>query len=154
METANTTMETGMIIADDNGLEGQLTSRSLAFCSAKPKTDKEKIALYNAVNNPTQRLKEAVNIKIPMKDLYAENVTITDSNTGEFIDRTRLVVIAADGTSYQSVGVGVFGALKKIFGIFGTPEHWETPLVVTPRMITTAKGQTVTLDVDGFLPKK
>ena len=65
--------------------------------------------------------------------------------TGELAPR--IIIVTADGNSYQCVSIGVYQSLKRIFALFGTPETWAEPLKIKPVLTSTAKGQVLSLQL-------
>ena len=126
----------------------QLTGdRQLCYSSMKSETQDQKVALYKAQNSPDKKLKECVNMTIPLKDVYVEIIDMQDQNTGDMIKLPRIVLVDQDGVSYQAVSLGIFKCLSKIFKLFGEPHTWQTPLTVIPKLVTCKHGQCLTLDL-------
>lgn len=147
--------ENAMAIANQNrnifevdgyDLVVDLTSAQTQFCSMKAETDEEKAALFNAMNNPSDRLADAINMTIQAKDLYIEIVNCTNEKTGEVTACPRIVIIDEAGKSYQAVSVGIFSALKKIIQVFGAPT-WAKPIPMTVKQITKGERKMLTLNV-------
>ena len=127
---------TPTMLEDDNNFIMSLTApKEACFCSLTAKTAEEKKALFNATNDPTHCIKEFINKPIKVKDVFVEVVECTNHDTGEVRKCPRIVLIDDKGVSYTAVSIGVFSALRKIFSIFGTPDAWEKPITVTPKLI-------------------
>ena len=99
---------------------------------------------YNAVSQPDVALKECVNIPIAMVHVSIEVCEVHSEQNGDVI-APRVVIMDEDGKSYQAVSVGVYQSLKRIFALFGTPDTWSEPLTVVPMLISTKKGQVLSL---------
>ena len=99
---------------------------------------------YNAVSQPDMALKECVNIPIAMTHVSIEVCELHDDEKGDSV-APRVVIVDKDGKSYQSVSVGVYQSLKRIFTLFGTPDSWKEPLTVVPMLTGTKKGQVLSL---------
>lgn len=99
---------------------------------------------YNAVSQPDVALKECVNIPIAMVHVSIEVCEVRSEQNGDVI-APRVVIMDKDGKSYQAVSVGVYQSLKRIFALFGTPDSWKEPLTVVPMLISTKKGQVLSL---------
>ena len=99
---------------------------------------------YNAVSPPDMALKACVNIPIAMKHVSIEVCELHDDDRGDVI-APRVVIVDEDGKSYQSVSVGVYQSLKRIFTLFGTPDSWAEPVTVVPMLTSTKKGQVLSL---------
>lgn len=105
------------------------------FCSVKPTSREERIALYNAVNNASEHLIKHVNEKIKVKDVVAYPVKLEDENTGEMFTALRVVLIDNNNKSYACVSQGIVNSLKRIFSIVGMPP-WigKNELTIIPRL--------------------
>ena len=81
-------MNNGLITTNRYNDEGfdlvvDMTSAQMSFCSMKATTDEDKTKLYNAMNNPDERLGDNINKIIAAKDLFVEIVNCTNEETGE-----------------------------------------------------------------------
>lgn len=103
---------------------------------------KAAVDFYNAVSNPTGKLKEHVN---EVLDMAHVSIEVAELKTGELAPR--VIIVTADGNSYQCVSIGVYQSLKRIFALFGTPETWAEPLKIKPVLTSTAKGQVLSLQL-------
>jgi hypothetical protein len=124
-----------------------ITGRKMTYCSLEPKTEAEKVMLFNAINSPDKPFREMVNIKIPVQHIFSEVVDLTDKNTGEVIKAVRIVFIDKDGKSYGTVAKGVLNATSKLFASFGTPDTWKKPINILPKLITKDTNQIVSFTV-------
>lgn len=122
---------------------GKLT----AFCSAKADTMAEKALVFNAANNPDHKVNDYINKTIMLKDIYAETLELVNQETGEVEKAPRIVLIDADGVSYECVSVGMFGALKKLIATFGEPT-WEEPIPVVVKQEKVKNGSMLTMSVN------
>ena len=116
------------------------------FCSIQGGTHDAKVAVFNASNNPDHKVGDFINKVIMVKDVLAEQIEITDEETGEVESAVRVVLIDVDGKSYQAVSTGVFNALKKAIAIFGAPT-WDEGLPCLIKQISVGKGSMLTFDV-------
>lgn len=136
------------VMEDDNNFITDLTAPAQAcYCSITAETEKEKVALFNATNAPTGRLKAMINKPIKVKDVFVEVVQCVNKETGEVKKCPRTVLIDDKGNSYTAVSQGVFSALRKLFAIFGTPDTWEKPITVTPIGVQKDKYEILTLSI-------
>lgn len=139
-QDTNFTLEGTSLVAD-------LTTAEVSFCSMIAETLDEKKALFTAMNNPTKKLDECVNMTIMAKDVYAESLQFVDEKTGEIQPGVRIVIIDTEGNSYGCCAMGVFSALKKLFKVFGMPT-WEEGIAVTPYTVPSRRvpnGKVLTL---------
>lgn len=134
-------------VDDDSNFIVDLTSATRAYCSMVAQTEAEQADLYTAMNAPDKRVSDCIGDVIDLKDVYVEKVNCTNEETGEVQAAPRIVLIAADGTSYQAVSRGIFGALKKLFTVYGEPMNWKAPIKVKLRQIPLGKRSVLTLDI-------
>ena len=144
----NQNENTAVTVYDESGysLKADLTTAQMQYCSMVATTPQDKAKLFNAMNNPDERLSDWINKQIKAKDLYVEIVKCTNEETGEVVECPRIVIIDANNKSYQCVSVGIFSALKKIIQIYGAPT-WETPITLEVKQITKGRKQMLTLNV-------
>ncbi len=126
-----------------------LTDTATAFFSsiADNGTRESKVAIYNAINKADEKLDDHKNEVLNIKDVVAHTVTLIDENTSEVIDCTRIVLINDKGVGYESISVGIYSSLQKLFAIVGMPT-WDEPLKVKCVEQKTRKGfKTLTLEL-------
>ena len=116
------------------------------FCSIQGGTHEAKVAVFNASNNPDHKVGDYINKVILVKDVLAEQIEITNEETGELETAVRVVLIDVDGESYQAVSAGIFNALKKAIAIFGAPT-WADGLPCLIKQIKVGRGSMLTFDV-------
>lgn len=106
------------------------------------------VAFYNATSNPVNKLKEHVNEVLSLVHVSVECVEVSrdDVPDGKTI-APRIVLITEDGQSYACVSVGVYQSLKRLFTLFGTPDTWTEPVNIKPVLISTKKGQVLSLSL-------
>lgn len=127
-------------------LSNDVVSVTNQFTSMSAETQEQKVALYNAINNPENRLSDCINMTLHIKDLYIEIVECTNDETGEKTSCPRIVIIDAEGKSYQCVSVGIYSALKKAIQIFGAPT-WHDPIPFMVKQVTKGNRKMLTLNV-------
>ena len=119
----------------------------MSFFSMQVTTQAEKIALFNAINSPDDRLADHINESIEMAHMIIEMVDLVSEKTGEIEACPRIIIIDSKGKSYAAVSVGVFSALKKIVAIFGEPKTWDKPIKVKVKQVTKAERKMLTLEI-------
>lgn len=146
-ENVKEEMSTNLIEAD-NGLKADLTTAVMSYSSLVPKTDEEKSMFFNLINNPTKKLRDAINMEIKLKHVYAETVDFIAEETGDITPGVRMVFISDDNVSYQSASVGIFNCTKKLFSLFGEPSKWKKPITIIPRQVSKGEKKVVlTFDI-------
>lgn len=121
----------------DNGEHyiADLTMATSSYCSMVADTPEEKATLFNAMNNPDERIADHINETIAVKDLYCEVVQCVNQETGEVSTCPRIVLIDDKGKSYASVSLGIYSAMKKLMAIYGQPT-WDKPIKVKVMQIS------------------
>ena len=135
---------------DDEKMVADLTTRRVSYCSLTAETAEEKTTLYNAMNNPQNRVKDCINETIALKDVFVEVVHCVNRETGESVAAPRVVFIDENGIGFQCVSTGVFSALKKLFAVFGEPKTWEKPVKIKIKQLNRGTDKSIlTFDVVG-----
>lgn len=138
---------------DGAAMIADLSTAVMSYCSMQIESVADKVKAYNAMANTSDVLAEHIGEEIPMRHVYVEVIECENPTTGEKEKCPRIVLIASDGRTFQAVSRGVFGSLKQIFNIFGTPETWDFAIVVKTRRVQTRKGYyTHTLEAIGTIP--
>ena len=136
------------VMAEDERFIMDLTAeRKTQFCSMIPKNEDEEVVLFNAMNNPEKRIGDCINMTINVKHVFCEIVTCVNRETGDSNLCPRIVLIDTDGVGYQAVSLGVFSALKKIFGIKGNPTTWKKPVKLQVVQITKGDRKMLTFNM-------
>ncbi len=133
---------------DGFNLALDMTTAQMSFCSMTASTDEERGKLFNAMNNPDERLADHINKVISAKDLYVEIVNCTNEETGEITACPRIVIIDEKGVSYQCVSIGIYSALKKVIQVYGAPT-WQKPVKLEVKQVTKGTRKMLTLSVAG-----
>lgn len=138
---------------EDERFIADLTTRTVSYCSLVPKNEEEKAFLYNAQNNTPNKVKDCIGETINLKHVYVEAVHLTNKETGEVQAAPRIVLIDENLNSFQCVSIGIYSAIKKIFGIYGTPDKWEKPLPIKIKLINKSADRSI-LTIDIVTAKK
>lgn len=115
-----------------------------------PASPLAKVQVFNALQNPTDKLSNKINQTINLVDVVGQYVEIEDDATGTKSMQPRLVLITDKGESYDCVSQGVMNSMKQIFAIFGQP-HYETGLplkVLQKQSSRNAAFKFISLEVD------
>lgn len=118
------------------------------LCSITPEPgNKEQAkAVFNAMNNPTYKLRDFVNKKILVENVLVEINDIMDEDTGEIQRVPRTVLISPDGTSYQATSKGVFNSIRNAFQAFGQAP-WKGGVEFEVKQVSVGRGQMLTLSM-------
>lgn len=100
------------------------------YCSKNVETSEEKKQLFNALESCDVLLNDCVGQEIEVKDIYVEEKNIVDEESGELKVKYRTILFDANGQTYATGSYGIYNILKKIIGIYGLPDTWDTPLKV------------------------
>lgn len=116
------------------------------YCSVQGGDRESKKMVYNAMNNPDHKVGDFINKTINLRDILAEEITLTNEETGEPQQAIRVVLIDDKGKSYQAVSTGIYNAVKKLIAVYGRPT-WEDAIPVIIKQISLGKNQMLTLEV-------
>lgn len=103
-----------------------INSENPVFCAVAPQTEEEKVALYNAVQNPTGGVEDILGEVKSLINARGEYKRYIDDD-GEVQEYVQLLLIFDDGTCYKTGSRGILYALNDMFNIFGTPDCWSEP---------------------------
>lgn len=139
---------------DGAAMIADLSTAVTAYCSMIVESVDDKVKVYNAMSNAAESLSEHIGEEIPIRHVYVDVIQCENEKTGEKENCPRIVLIAQDGQTFQAVSRGIFGSLKRIFQMFGTPDTWDFALIVKPRRVKTRRGYyTNTLEAVGVIPE-
>lgn len=122
------------------------TSGQAAFMSFACTTQEEKIKAYNAMNTTDTRLKECINMEIPLVDVMIVSAQVTNKESGEVQDVPRIILFDANGNTYGATSWGVYYAISRVMQVFGTL-HFDEPITVIPYEVQTKNGFTLSLRI-------
>lgn len=131
---------------------GTLLGAENIYCSLKADTTEDKVKIFNAMNNPENKLSDCINQVIALKDIYMEKTLINRKDdagipTGEVDEGVRVVLIDEDGVSYQSMATGVIQAVSRLVMLFGKPT-WDDPIKVKVLQKSVGqKNRTITFEL-------
>lgn len=138
-----------------HGQQGEMMAadQSQRYYSIVPSNRKEAVDIYNAVNNPDERLADHINKTIKVKHILIETVEIAkEDSDNPFDDKDivpRTVVIDHKGVSYVAVSFGIFNSMKRIVQMFGEPSTWEEPVTIEVKQIKKGNNSILTLNIVG-----
>lgn len=124
----------------------EVMETGVGYSSMNVQDHDQAVAFYNAVTNPTGKLKEHINETLNLVHVSVEPIEVKRED-GTTIIAPRIVLVTDNGESYSCVSVGVYGALKRIFSLFGTPDTWTNPLPFKPVLQATKKGQVLSIQL-------
>ena len=124
----------------------EVMETGVGYSSMNVQDHDQAVAFYNAVTNPTGKLKEHINEMLNLVHVSVEPIEVKRED-GTTNIAPRIVLVTDAGESYSCVSVGVYAALKRIFSLFGTPDTWKNPLPIKPVLQATKKGQVLSIQL-------
>lgn len=120
---------------------------------ANPDDRAASVRVFNAMNNPTDRVANHINETIEVQDYLIEMTEIEDTDTygnglGSYSVVPRVVLVAPDGTSYQAVSYGIANAVRNIVVMCGDAP-WQPPVQLKIKQVPTKRGSMLTVDMVG-----
>ena len=141
-------MENELMNANGNAIMAvnEVMETGVGYSSMNVQDHDQAVAFYNAVTNPTGKLKEHINETLNLVHVSVEPIELKRED-GTTNIAPRIVLVTDAGESYSCVSVGVYAALKRIFSLFGTPDTWKNPLPIKPVLQATKKGQVLSIQL-------
>lgn len=124
-------------------IAGVAEATAVSYYSGKTETAEQKKALFNATANAENKLKDMVNVPIKLKDVYVEPIEVINEKTGEASKCPRIILFDDKGKTYSCVSIGVYSTLRRLFATFGTPDTWDKPITVVPKLISKGADKNV-----------
>lgn len=124
----------------------EVMETGVSYSSMNVQDHDQAVAFYNAVTNPTGKLKEHINETLNLVHVSVEPIEVKRGD-GTTNIAPRIVLVTDAGDSYSCVSVGVYAALKRIFSLFGTPDTWKNPLPIKPVLQAIKKGQVLSIQL-------
>lgn len=120
----------------------ELKTVNSAIVSFKTMDDsfESKATIYNALNDTDFSLRDYIGKVIEVVNIVAQDVNMTDKQTGELKRATRCVLIDKDGASYGTISSGIKQAIIQICGTVGMPDTWEFPIPLKVLEKTSSNG--------------
>lgn len=120
---------------------------------ANPNDREASVRVFNAMNNPTDRVANHINEIIDVQDYLIEMTEIEDTDAygnglGSYSVVPRVVLVATDGTSYQAVSYGIANAVRNVVVVCGDAP-WQPPVQLKIKQVPTKRGSMLTVDMVG-----
>ena len=120
---------------------------------ANPNDRAASVRIFNAMNNPTDRVASHINETIEIQDYLVEMTEIEDTDSygnglGTFSVVPRVVLVAPDGTSYQATSYGIANAVRNVVMVCGDAP-WNPPVQLKVKQVPTKRGSMLTVDMVG-----
>ena len=111
------------------------------------------VRVFNAMNNPTDRVGNHINEVIEVQDYLIEMAEIEDTDSygnglGTFSVVPRVVFVSPDGKSYQAISYGITNAVRKAVMVCGDAP-WVPPVKLKIKQVPTKHGSMLTVDMVG-----
>ena len=109
--------------------------------------------VFNALNNPSEKVSNHINEVIEVRDYLIEMVEMEKQDaygngTGEYEVVPRVVLISPDGTAYQAVSRGMANCLRNLIGCVGNAP-WEPAISLKVKQISVGRGSMLTAEMVG-----
>lgn len=120
---------------------------------ANPDDRAASVRVFNAMNNPTDRVANHINETIDVQDYLIEMTEIEDTDAygnglGSYSIVPRVVLVTPDGTSYQAVSYGIANAVRNVVVVCGDAP-WQPPVQLKIKQVPTKRGSMLTVDMVG-----
>ena len=120
---------------------------------ANPDDRAASVRVFNAMNNPNERVSNHINETIEVQDYLIEMTQIEDTDSygnglGSYSVVPRVVLVAPDGTSYQAVSYGIANAVRNVVIVCGDAP-WNPAVQLKIKQVPTKRGSMLTVDMVG-----
>lgn len=120
---------------------------------ANPHDRAASVRVFNAMNNPNDRVSNHINETISVQDYLIEMTEIEDTDSygnglGSYSVVPRVVLVAPDGTSYQATSYGIANAVRNVVMVCGDAP-WVPPVQLKVKQVPTKRGSMLTVDMVG-----
>lgn len=120
---------------------------------ANPHDRAASVRVFNAMNNPNDRVSNHINETISVQDYLIEMTEIEDTDSygnglGSYSVVPRVVLVAPDGTSYQATSYGIANAVRNVVMVCGDAP-WIPPVQLKVKQVPTKRGSMLTVDMVG-----
>ena len=120
---------------------------------ANPNDRAASVRVFNAMNNPTDRVANHINETIEVQDYLIEMTQIEDTDSygnglGSYSVVPRVVLVAPDGTSYQAVSYGIANAVRNVVIVCGDAP-WSPAVQLKIKQVPTKRGSMLAVDMVG-----
>lgn len=144
------TVETAITVA--NVTNANVGTMVTSF-KADPADRATSVKIFNALNNPSERIANHINETIEVENYLIEMAEIEDTDAygnglGTFSNVPRVVVVAPDGTAYQAVSFGIANAVRNIVAVCGDAP-WKPAVKLKIKQVATKRGSMLTVDMVG-----
>lgn len=99
-----------------------------------------KLIIMRCVGDCDHRVKDCINMELPITDVFAHRVELTNEQTGQVQTAPRCVLITYHGETVECVSEGVYRDLCMLMWLYGKPP-WKPPLLVTPKLVQLDGGR-------------
>ena len=132
---------------------GQQAGAMITSLQAKPGDRAAAVKMFNAMNNPSEKISSHINEVIEVSDFLIEMISIEQQDvygdlTGEIGTVPRVVLISPDGTSYQAVSKGIANVVRNCTQSAG-PAPWNPPVQLKIKQVPVGRGSMLTADMVG-----
>lgn len=140
-------------IATVQNITSQHAGMMVTSLKANPNDRAASVKVFNALNNPTDKVSAHINETIEVQDYLIEMTEVAEKdNYGNELGTTavvpRVVLISPDGTSYQAVSVGMANVVRNICAVCGDAP-WTPAVQLKIKQIPTSNGSMLTADMVG-----
>lgn len=122
-------------------------TNAIPYCSFQPDTAEGATALFNAMSQAENAIKEFINMDIEVADVFVQGAVQVDEETGEARETAKVVVFDSEGHTYATTSMPFYKTLCNLCTMIGPPDKWVSPIVIKPVQIKVKKGQMLSFEV-------
>lgn len=122
-------------------LEDIDSNKKQVYCSMSIDSNEDRKKLYSIMENADYRVADKLNTDILLKDIILQKYQNVNEETGEVIDKYRILLVDNEGKSYASASKGLYNSIVRLISFLGEPSEWIEPLKINVVEVKTKKGQ-------------
>lgn len=150
---SNEIMEQEQTAITVNNVTSSKAGTMVTSLRANPNDREASVRIFNAMNNPNERVSNHINEVIEVQDYLIEMSEIEDTDAygnglGSYSTVPRVVLVAPDGTSYQAVSYGIANAVRNVCIVCGSAP-WVPAVKLKIKQVPTKRGSMLTVDMVG-----
>lgn len=119
---------------------------SLCSVDMTDATPEQRKIVYNAMNNPENKLSDFINKKIKIENIYLEVCDFVNNETGEIDRAPKIVLISPDGKSYFTTAKGILNSINNACHVLGAMP-WPGGYEFEVKQRQVGKGKMLTLEM-------
>lgn len=133
-------------LATVNNITNMAPGTMVTSFKPNPEDRETSAKIFNALNNPSNRVSDCINQVIEVTDFLIEMTEIANQDTGEISVVPRVVLVDSEGETYQAVSFGMANVIRNVTATCGKAP-WNPPVKLLIKQRSTKNGSMLTADM-------